>query len=135
MSDNPITPISVAETAEQQAEVKKENLAVKDLVAVDECLSELTGGPADETISSRAARAALQGKLWGKALSGFLNLFQKDHGAKAIAGDVERAESVIVIEDKSGAINAVATAAPVESVTEIHVTPKPQPTSGDSSHA
>ncbi len=41
----------------------------------------LTDGDPDETISSRAARAAQQGKGWGIEMSKFLDLFQKDHAA------------------------------------------------------
>jgi hypothetical protein len=65
----------------------------------------LTDGAPDETISSRSARAAQQGKPWGKDMSRFLDLFQKDHGAKAQAGDAVRAEDVIVTEVKSGDIS------------------------------
>jgi hypothetical protein len=35
-------------------------------------------------------------------MSKFLDLFQKDHGAKAQAGDVVRAEDVITTEEQSG---------------------------------
>ena len=61
-----------------------------------------TGGNEDETISSRAARASLAHKKWGEVLSAFLDKFQPDHGAGACAGDVERANEVIKVEDSSG---------------------------------
>ena len=62
------------------------------------------GGDPDETISSRSARAATEGKLWGKILSHFLDLFQTDHGAKAEVGDLTRAEDVEYLEDNSGSL-------------------------------
>ena len=66
----------------------------------------LTDGDEDETISSRSARAAEKGKPWGVAMSKFLDIFQKDHGAKAQAGDLERAKAVEQTELQSGAVEA-----------------------------
>lgn len=74
------------------------------LVGLDQFVNVITFGEPDETISSRSARAALQGKKWGIVMSKFLNLFQKDHGAKAQAGDVERAEHVRDLEEESGTL-------------------------------
>jgi hypothetical protein len=34
-------------------------------------------------------------------MSRFLDLFQKDHGAKAQAGDIERAKAVEALEERS----------------------------------
>lgn len=51
----------------------------------------LLRGQQDETISTHSWRAAQMGRLWGKAMCWWLNLFQKDHGPQAAAGDLERA--------------------------------------------
>jgi hypothetical protein len=103
MSD-PITPLTPAQVAKQEAQASKEGYLHKDLVGLDQFTTVLTGGNPDETISSRSARAAEQGKTWGTLMSKFLNLFQKDHGPKAQAGDVERAAAVASIEEKSGGL-------------------------------
>lgn len=99
---DPITPLTPEQTAQTEAKVAKEGYVHRDLVALDQAANVVTGGLPDETISSRAARASRQGKLWGRALSRFLNLFGKDHGAKAQAGDIERAEAVVAVEKSSG---------------------------------
>ena len=49
------------------------------LVALDKWVNVLLGGDPDETISSRAGKAQLSGKLWGCSLCRFLDFFQKDH--------------------------------------------------------
>ena len=63
------------------------------------------GGRPDETISARSARAAERGNKAGVLMSKFLNLFQKDHGPKAQAGDLARAEDVEELEQKSGGVS------------------------------
>lgn len=104
MSD-PITPLTTVEVTAVEAQVAKEGTFHKDLVAIDIATNVvLLRGQEDETISSHAARAAEQGKFWGKLVSRFLNLFQSNHGAKAQAGDVERAEIVENLEEKSGGL-------------------------------
>jgi hypothetical protein len=103
MSD-PITPLTPEQVAKQEAQASKEGYLHKDLVGLDQFANVLSGGNPDETISSRSARAAEQGKTWGVVMSKFLNLFQRDHGPKAQAGDVERAEAVEKIEDSSGGL-------------------------------
>lgn len=72
-----------------------------DAVALDVGVNVIAGGKMDETISSRAQRAADRGNLVGRVLTGFLYLFQKDHGHKAEAGDLRRAEQVEEIEKKA----------------------------------
>jgi hypothetical protein len=102
MSD-PITPLSSTQLATQEAQAANEGAVHRDLVAVDIAANEiLLRGQMDETISSHAARADESGKRWGRYLSKFLNLFQSDHGAKAQAGDLERAQNVTRIEASSG---------------------------------
>src|SRR5581483_5034117 len=104
MSD-PVTPLTQAQTAQQEAQVSKEGYIHRDLVALDQFVNVVADGKPDETISSRAARADESGKKWGKAMSWFLDLFQKDHGPKAQAGDVARAVAVENIEEDSGGIS------------------------------
>ena len=103
---SPITPLDPQQTAEQEQQASQEGYLHRDAVALDIFINVFTGGKEDETISSRAARAAEVGKKWGVDMSKFLNLFQKDHGAKAQAGDVARANEVISLEQASGGINA-----------------------------
>lgn len=62
-------------------------------------------GQDDETISSNTARMASKHEFVGTVVSKALDLIQKNHGAKAIAGDAERAKIVTNIEDKSGILN------------------------------
>jgi hypothetical protein len=40
------------------------------------------------------------GHRWGIVLNFLLNLIQKDHGAKAAAGDLERANSIAQTDSK-----------------------------------
>lgn len=102
----PITPLTPAETATEEAQAASENFAVRDLVAVDVFASELTGGPADETISTRLAIDSVEGhgisKEMGKVGSAILDKFQSDHGADSAAGDLQRAQDEQSIVEKSG---------------------------------
>lgn len=102
---DPITPLDPQQTAKEEDQAAKEGYLHREAVAIDIFADETLDGPMDETISSRAARAARKGSWLGRALSKFLNLFQHDHGADAQAGDVERAQNVINLENSSGNIN------------------------------
>lgn len=103
MSDeNPITPLTPEQTAAQEARTLRENPVVRDLVALDQAANVLTGGLPDETISSRLARDAEKHRRAGEIGSMILDLFQKDHGAKAEAGDLARAERAEQAEEDSG---------------------------------
>jgi hypothetical protein len=102
---DPITPLTPAETAAAEASTAKEGYLHRALVGLDIFANVITGGNPDETISSRSARAAEKGHKWGIAMSRFLNLFQRNHGPQAQAGDVERAKAVETLEEQSGAIN------------------------------
>lgn len=68
------------------------------LVGADQEANIITGGLPDETISSRSQRAADRGNPAGKAMTKFLHLFQKNHGKKAEAGDLRRAEEIVKTE-------------------------------------
>lgn len=54
---------------------------------LDEGLNVLTGGDANETMSSRAGKALKNGRTWACVLCRFLDLFQKDHCLKSINPD------------------------------------------------
>ena len=105
---DPITPITPAQESQYEAQAAKEGYLQKDLVGLDQFANVLTGGLPDKTISSRMARWDTQGKnvkkVVGHAMSAFLDLFQKDHGAEAESGDVERAEIVENIEATTGTL-------------------------------
>jgi hypothetical protein len=103
MSD-PVTPLTPAETAAVKAQVVKEGYVHRTLVGFDQFVNVAADGLPDETISARSARAAERGSFWGKAMSRFLNLFQKNHGPQAVAGDLERAEAVEKTEKTSGLV-------------------------------
>ena len=92
MSD-PITPLTPQQTAKEESQAAKEGFVKRDLVAGDIFIDELAGGPMDETISTRSGIAASKGSKLGIVMSKFLNIFQKDHGADAAAGDLERAQT------------------------------------------
>jgi len=100
MSD-PITPLTPEQVALQEGQTAREGYLHRDIVEVDIAANViLLKGQPDETISSHAARADEEGHRWGRWVSGFLNLFQPDHGIKAQAGDTQRAENVIQLEKK-----------------------------------
>jgi hypothetical protein len=101
MSDG-ITPLTPGELALQEAQAEKEAYLRRALIGLDMFINVLTDGDPDETISSRSARAAEKGKPWGVFMAKFLDVFQHDHGAKAQAGDVARAQAEIAAEDSSG---------------------------------
>lgn len=54
------------------------------IVAQDQALNAANGGSEDETISSRAGRAAARGDRWGCVLCKALDFLQKDHCKKSI---------------------------------------------------
>jgi hypothetical protein len=99
-----ITPLAPAQVVAQEAQASKEGYLKRDLIALDMGVNVLTGGLPDETISSRWARGAEQGHFVGEIGSKFLDVFQRDHGAKAQAGDTERAERVVETEAQSGGL-------------------------------
>lgn len=105
MKDPIIQPLDPESTKKAEQAATKEGYIHRSLVGLDQFMNVLTGGHPDETISSRSARAAEKGKKWGKAMSGFLNLFQRNHGPKAQAGDTARAKEVEKLEKESGGIN------------------------------
>ena len=97
-----IIPLDLAQVAVEEKQASKEGYLTRDLIALDQGVNVLTDGLPDETISSRLARDAQEGHVVGKIGSKVLDLFQKNHGADAQAGDLERAHAVAVTEKSSG---------------------------------
>lgn len=95
-----LTPLSPAQEAHEEAQTYVEPWWHRVLVAFDQCCNVIFfKGQSGETISTHAARACRLGKLWGKAMIYFLNIFQADHGEDARAGDIARAKNLLRIED------------------------------------
>lgn len=101
MSD-PIQPLTRAQTAEYEASGENHGYVMRCLVALDQFANVVAGGESDETLSSRWARADLNGSRLGRLGSRILDLFQPDHGARAQAGDLARGEAVAASELDAG---------------------------------
>ncbi len=106
---NPITPLSESQTQTQEQQTAKESYIRRELVDVDIFADETLGGREDETISTRLARWSYNYKgvrgFVGRIGSKMLGLIQKDHGADAAAGDLERAESETQAIEDSGIVH------------------------------
>ena len=61
--------------------------AMRILVALDQLANAVLNGYPDETISSRAAKAARRGHKWGCVLCKILGWIDKDHCEKVIELD------------------------------------------------
>lgn len=61
------------------------------LIAIDQFGNALFAGDPDETISSRAGKAARRGRRWGCVLCRVLDVFDRDHCEKSI--EVDRGRS------------------------------------------
>jgi hypothetical protein len=70
------------------------------LVVFDIFVNVCCRGQQDETISARSYRAYLEGKLWGRVMNYWLNLFQYAHGPKAAVGDLWRAQARVETNKK-----------------------------------
>lgn len=97
-----ITPLTPAQFALIRAKAMQQSYPHRVLVGFDMLVNVIFMGHPCETISSRSARAATEGKQWGIVMSKFLDLFQKDHGARAQAADEARAMQVDYLERNSG---------------------------------
>ena len=80
---------------------------VRLLIGTDEFVNVLTGGNLDETVSSRAGRAAYTGKLWGKILSWWLGKISKNHCRRAELHDEQRAAYVAWLESQADPADAM----------------------------
>lgn len=105
---NPVTPLTSTQAVIEQSQAATESFITRDLVAIDIVTNELTGGPMDETISTRLAIDSVEGHglshVVGKFGSAILDKFQSDHGADAAAGDLERALSEEKVVRQSGLV-------------------------------
>lgn len=100
---SPVQPLSPDRLVRDEAEALRHNWFVRRMIALDVLLNVwIFNGRLDETVSAHAGRAAENGKWYGVWACRFLNLFDSDHGAHAIAGDLARAEAIEKTEDESG---------------------------------
>jgi hypothetical protein len=83
-----------------EARAAKEGYFRHLLVGLDQFLNVVAGGNPGETMSARSQRAASRGNRFGKFMAWWLGKVQRRHGAKAEAGDLERAEKVEKAEEK-----------------------------------
>ncbi|MGH9687745.1 MAG: hypothetical protein ACRD5K_11705 [Candidatus Acidiferrales bacterium] len=101
-----LTPAQIRHAEKNAA---SESFAHKALVGLDQDVNVDTGGLPDETISSRVRRISDAHPRWGwnpgvwlaKIINAGLNVLQQNHGARAQAGDLERATAVEEIERRS----------------------------------
>lgn len=70
----------------------RKNRFWRTLLALDQLLNVVVfNGDEDETVSSNAGKAALQGRRWGCVLCRILDVFDRDHCTKAIEADEGKA--------------------------------------------
>jgi len=105
---DPITPLTPAQLTLAEQQTAGEGYLRKAAIGLDQFVNVLTGGLPDETISSRATRWDTEDRglrhVAGREMSKFLDLFQKDHGAEAEAGDLERATIAEITEETTGTL-------------------------------
>lgn len=83
----------VSSVAAAEAKAAEEGWLHRSLVAFDIAVNVIVlRGQADETISAHSWRASVEGKLWGKLMTKWLDWIQPFHGQKAASGDLERAK-------------------------------------------
>src|SRR6185437_9226146 len=108
MSD-PVTPLAPEQTAAQETKATHEPYFERALVAVDKTIATFAGATPDTTISADAGIAAVKDKgfkgWYGRTMSRFLNLFQPNHAAKAVAGDEAQAREAERVMESSGLID------------------------------
>lgn len=97
MENQPVTPLTPSQADKTEKHAVNENYFERLGVAVDKTIATAAGATPDTTISADAGIASYRDKgfkgFYGRWMSRFLNLFQKDHGAKAVAGDLAQAEA------------------------------------------
>src|SRR5690242_15507763 len=102
---NPVTPLTPEQTEAAAERASNEGYIHRDLDEVDVGVNVLTGGQNGMTLSTRWGIDALKkkGNHWlAKIGCRILNLFQRNHDAKAAAGDLERAAQVTQTIEGSG---------------------------------
>ena len=98
----PINPLTPGEELGAKETADHHRYWVRLIIGVDLFVNVIFNGRPGETISSRSARAALEGKRWGIILCKFLNLFERNHSALATEGDLERARLIEGTEKATG---------------------------------
>lgn len=95
-ADNPVAPLTPQEAADREQQASHEPYIERVLVAADKTIATVAGATPDTTISADAGIASYRDHgfkgLYGRWMSRFLDLFQKNHGAKAVAGDLAQAQ-------------------------------------------
>lgn len=114
LTDTALIPLTKAQTAAAGLHAIHERYLVRLLRETDVLLNVATDGLADETLSARWGRWAAMNPTdrlesaqheFGQFACHFLDLFQHDHDAKAVAGDAAHAALVVRTEQASGLIN------------------------------
>lgn len=98
--------LTLPQITAQEAQAAREGYIHRVLVAFDQFWNVAgTGGLPDETISAHDRRVVddptAKHKLLAKVLNHLLDDIQPNHGAKAEAGDLERAQTVVATETKA----------------------------------
>jgi hypothetical protein len=101
-----ITPLTPEQEEQNEKQATHEGYLHRVIEEADVTVNVATGGYQDETISSRLARDAAEHKVAGEVGSKILDVFQKNHGAQAVAGDLGRAKVIESLEDNSGILPA-----------------------------
>lgn len=96
-----IKPWIVGDVAPAEKLVSEEGWLHRSLVTFDISVNViLLRGQEDQTISTHAYIASLEGHLWGIAMTKWLNWIQPNHGQLAAAGDLERAKAQVALLSK-----------------------------------
>ena len=103
---DPITPLTTAQTAAAEKGAVADPYILRVLISVDMLANVALGGQEDETISTDTGLMAQKHQFVGTVVSKMLNLFQKDHGAEAAAGDLARAQAEVTRLEASGIVNS-----------------------------
>lgn len=91
-----------ADVPAAEARASKEGYLHRVFVALDIFMNVVfLFGEQDETMSTHAWRASMEGKLWGKLMNKWLTGFQANHGPQAASGDLERASVRVSILTKT----------------------------------
>lgn len=105
---DPITPLTPQQAAKVDRNVDLENYPERLIEGFDQFDNCALGGSIDESMSARFARWCQSPNRVkrgvGRFMSTWLGWIQKDHGARAIEGDAERARTIEKLEENSGEI-------------------------------
>lgn len=97
MSSNPVQPLSQGQTQQALQSGAHHGYFVRNAVALDELFDQAVGDQDFETLSAHFARMSTEAprgsfeRRFGAIMCNFLDVFSRDHGAKAELGDLARA--------------------------------------------